>query len=356
MPCYVRAVLREAEQRKALMDEPVQTAYIGGGTPSLLPASRMEELIRGIRGILDLSDVKEFTVEANPGTVTPEWLDACALGGVNRISFGVQAYQDELLRTLGRIHRFPDAVRSVESARRAGIDNISLDLMFGLPGQTRAQWTETLEAALSLKPTHISAYGLIPEEGTPIFEQLQKGLLTLPEPEEEREMYDDAIRILDRAGMKQYEISNFALPGFESRHNIGYWDQVPYLGLGVAAASMYRPRRDGIFCIRENNPESMEEYIRMTETGDGAARAAETVAGKDARFETLMLALRMNKGLSRRRFRELHGTDLEDCYGDTAERLRAQGLLMTDEEGWRLTRRGMDIQNSVLLEFMEEKD
>ena len=235
---YIRLLLKEAESRHGEITEPVTTVYIGGGTPSRLKPSFFRTLTEGLRRICGLEDVIEFTSEANPGTVNREWLDAAAEAGVNRLSFGMQAYQASLLTLLGRIHRFHDVKESVSMAREAGFTNISLDLMFGIPTQTREQWAETLEAALSLQPRHISAYGLIPEEGTPLFRDLENGTLSLPDPEEERDMYDDAIRLLSENGFCQYEISNFAVPGYECMHNIGYWTQVPYIGLGLSAASM----------------------------------------------------------------------------------------------------------------------
>ena len=212
--------------------------FIGGGTPSLLPPDLLTHLTDTLFHILGADKPAEFTMEANPGTVTEEWISAAVNAGMNRLSLGMQALQPELLDTLGRIHTFADMEASIQTARRFGVGNINIDLIFGIPGQTLEQWVETLDAALSLHPMHISAYGLIPEEGTPLHEDLQSGALTLPDPDLERMMYDSALSILSLHGFSQYEISNFALGGMECRHNIGYWKQVPYVGLGVAAASM----------------------------------------------------------------------------------------------------------------------
>ena len=349
---YIDLVLREAEDYKVLISEPFDTVYIGGGTPSLLTSVQIQRLIRGLRRILDLSGIREFTVEANPGTVSAEWLDTCLDNGINRISFGVQACQDELLGMLGRIHRFPDAVRSFETARICGFRNISADIMFGLPGQNMDQWEETLDAVISLRPDHISAYGLIPEDGTLLFEELNAGKLVLPDPEEERNMYDVAIRMLRDAGFLQYEISNFARPGYECVHNIGYWNQVPYLGLGISAASMLR-KTEGCFSIRLKNPDSLIEYRRLVTKQQLPLRTAEMISEKEARFETVMLALRMNRGISGKRFMELHGVLPEDCYGAVMTRLEKENLLEHNGDCWKLTRRGMDIQNSILVEFMD---
>ncbi len=356
MEDYVSALLREASRREEYVTEPLRTVYIGGGTPSVLPPGQAERLLAGLQEILSFSQVDEFSVEANPGTVSPSWLETVRRFGVNRISFGMQAYQDRLLETLGRIHRYDEVVRSVRSARACGFSNISLDLIFGIPGQTSADWKETLDAALSLDPEHISAYGLIPEEGTPLYRDLESGVLSLPDPDLEREMYDTAIRTLSAAGYRQYEISNFALPGRECRHNIGYWDQVPYLGLGLSAASMVMsaPPSADCFCIRWTNPASFSEYNNLPDNPERFERLKEMISPEEARFETVMLSLRMTRGMSRRRFRDLHGNVPEFWYGDVLEKLRKQGLLDLAEDCWRLTRRGMDIQNSVLLEFMDD--
>ena len=356
MENYVSSLIIEAEQRKAFVKDQLKTVYIGGGTPSLIPPEQVNRLLSALRDILSFSQVDEFTSEANPGTVTPEWLQSAFSCGVNRISFGMQAYQEHLLKTLGRIHRYEDVARSVKMSRAYGISNINLDLIFGIPGQTMKDWLDTLKAAVSLVPEHISAYGLIPEEGTPLFRALESGKLSLPDPDLEREMYDTAISFLSDAGYKQYEISNFAFPGYECRHNIGYWNQIPYLGLGVSAASMIMSDSPSqtYFSTRWTNPETLNLYNSMLEHLERFEALKETVSADEARFETVMLSLRMTKGMNRTRFRELHGNDPEFWYGDILTGLENHNLLVRSEDSWRLTRRGMDIQNSVLLEFMEQ--
>ena len=194
IPEYIGLILQEAKSRKAETDGPVETVYIGGGTPSLIPPEDFSRLITGLRDVFGLDSVCEFTAEANPGTVTEKWLDTAAELGVNRLSFGMQAYQPELLQLLGRIHQFEDVSASVTLARKAGISNISLDLIFGIPTQETDDWDRTTDAALSLSPDHVSAYGLIPEPGTPLFADLENGVLSLPDPDEERRMYDLFIR------------------------------------------------------------------------------------------------------------------------------------------------------------------
>jgi len=298
MPAYVDAVLGEAMRRARETGSPViDTVYIGGGTPSILPPHLLERLIGGLKMMFPFAHDVEFSSEANPGTLTPVWLETAVSCGINRISMGVQAMQPELLRTLGRIHTWEQAAVSAELIRQAGITNFSADLMFGLPGQTREQWRDSLEAVLSLGVQHMSCYGLIPEEGTLMNERLEKGELRLPDEELERMMYDDAIELLASHGLAQYEISNFAVPGKECRHNIGYWQQVPYIGLGASAASMLRTD-DGFFSVRSTNPRTIRNYIRMVDEQAWDLRETEHISYADARFETIMLALRMNKGVS----------------------------------------------------------
>ena len=350
---YIGLLLEEARRRKEAVSGPFTTVYIGGGTPSLLAPSQLSRLIEGLREIFGLDSVTEFTAEANPGTVTAEWLDAAVSAGVNRISFGMQAYQDGLLRLLGRIHTFEEVRASVNLARKAGIGNISLDLIFGVPTQTLSAWRETLDAALSLGPSHLSAYGLIPEEGTPLMRDLETGLLSLPEPESEREMYGLAIEKTAAAGFHQYEISNFAQEGRECAHNIGYWTQVPYLGLGVSAASMtgIRYSIEGMTYFRSVNPDSINAYEAYLSAG--IPPETERISPAEARFETLMLGLRMNRGVREQDFLRMHGVPVGECYGEKLSELEKRGLLLHENKAWKMTARGFDIQNSVLVELMD---
>ena len=346
---YVDALLQEAA-----LEQPatVETVFIGGGTPSILPAPLMTKLLHGLRARFDIAPEAEFTSEANPGTLTPAWLAAAVDGGVNRLSLGMQAYQPRLLRMLGRIHNFAQVEQSVALARSAGIRNINLDLMFGLPGQTHADWLESLDAALSLSPTHLSCYGLIPEEGTPLTADLDAGRLVLPDEAEERVMYDDTLRILAAHGYEQYEISNFAKPGCACRHNLGYWRQIPYLGLGASASSMLPDATDKAAYLRRTNPAGLTDYLAMMQEGDFARRELLPICREEAMFETMMLGLRTTSGVSEEEFLAMHGQSLEQSYGATLEQLRLQELMAHANGRWYLTRRGMDVQNAVLVELM----
>lgn len=352
---YVDAVLSEAQTQAAQFPHAaMETAYLGGGTPSILPPKLLTRLLQGVAAYFPLAPDAEFTAEANPGTLTAQWLDAARQCGINRLSMGMQAAQPELLRTLGRIHDFPQVQQSVALARHAGFAHISLDLMFGLPGQTIVMWRETLEKALSLAPEHLSCYGLIPEEGTPLYRDLQTGRLTLPDEDDERRMYDLTLDLLAKAGFQQYEISNFARSGCECRHNIGYWQQAPYIGLGVSAAS-YLPAPDtqrGM--LRLTNPRTLPAYLRMVQSRDETMREREFVSATDSRFETLMLGLRMNCGVSEAAFQARHGVSLDVLYGEKLRKFETDGLLQHKADRWSLTRRGMDVQNAILVDLMDD--
>lgn len=346
---------QEALKRQSEADETIRTVYIGGGTPSLLPPSLFSKLIKNLRSVFDLDSVEEFTTEANPGTVTSEWLDSAVSLGVNRISLGMQAYQDRLLSLLGRIHGYDDVCSSVNMARTAGIRNISLDLIFGIPTQSIAEWEETVHASLALNPEHVSTYGLIPEDNTPLKNDLTKGNLVLPETETEREMYDLAIRMMTKAGFHQYEISSFALESHECQHNIGYWTQIPYLGLGISAASMscIQNGPDGISYIRSTNPDTPDAYEKLITEGSFPS-SPEYVHPPEARFETMMLGLRMNRGVNESAFLRLHRISLEQCYGGKLHTMEKLGLMIHENGAWKLTRNGFDIQNSILVELMDD--
>ena len=334
MSAYVDALLAEADAMSSTAKGmPIQTVFIGGGTPSTLPAELLHKLLSGLNERFNIPTGIEFTTEANPGTLTADWLKAAISCGVNRLSMGMQAYQTDLLKTLGRIHTYQDVVDSVNLARGMGLDNISVDLMFGLPGQT-----------------HMSCYGLIPEEGTPLMRALDNGRLTLPSEEDERRMYDDTLAILSQNGYQQYEISNFAKPGFECHHNIGYWTRVPYIGLGASAASFLQTSSGG---LRLTNPSSISDYIAMAKEQAWRRRERTSLLPEDARFESLMLGLRMTCGVSESSFESMHGITLDAYCGSILRDQECRGLLTHIDGRWALTRRGMDVQNAILVEIME---
>ena len=255
----------EAEQRIREVTEPFTSVYIGGGTPSLILPSLLDSFIHHLKVILPLESIQEFTIESNPGTLTEDFIRTCIALGINRFSLGMQSADNGILKNLGRIHSYADVINSVRLLNQLNVNNYNLDLMFGIPSQTMEIWTDTLNKAISLKPAHISAYGLIPEEGTPLFRALQSGATSLPSPDLERDMYDTALTMLEKAGYRQYEISNFARENRECIHNIGYWDQTPYMGLGVSAASMQiiGKTENGLNCVRKTNPETLDGYMLL---------------------------------------------------------------------------------------------
>lgn len=351
MAPYIDALLTEAEQYPE--GTSIETVFFGGGTPSLLPAPLLKKLLHGLRARFDWAADAEVTAEANPGTLTEEWLAAAVEGGINRLSMGMQAAQSRLLKTLGRIHQWDDVRQSVASARAVGINNLNLDLMFGLPDQSMDDWHESLDAALSLQPRHISAYGLILEEGTPLFRLHEQGKLHLPDEETERAMYDLAQTVLSEHGLEPYELSNFALPGFACRHNIGYWRQIPYIGLGSSAASMLpSDRRDAAY-LRTANPPSLADYLHMVQHAAWNRREVQPISRREAMFETMMLGLRMNQGVAESDFLATHRQSLDAVYGIKLRALERQGLLLHENGCWCLTRYGMDVQNAVLVELMD---
>ena len=355
MEDYVKKLLLEAEKSNQENNTPeIETVFIGGGTPSLLPDDLTDKLWEGLHRIFKIRRDAEITVEANPGTVREGWLDLCLSKGVNRFSIGMQAAEDHVLETLGRIHRLDAVENTVSLLQTKKVHNYNLDLMFGIPGQTKQDWQETLDTALALKPSHLSCYGLIPEEGTPLKMDLDQGRLILPEPEEEREMYYLTKDILSSNGYRQYEISNFSKPGMECRHNIGYWTMKPYIGLGLAAASMSEIEKtsDGICYRRKTNPSTFSEYAEYVSNGS-IQPEYEQISPAEARFETVMLGLRMTSGICDEAFKSLHGITLSDAYPQVLGDLMQRNLIYTENGFWKLTDVGMDLQNTVLVEFMQ---
>lgn len=393
MAAYVEALLGELAREGAPLRAawgPPRTVYLGGGTPTALPPALMERLLAGLQDFLAAgrgpraeaarqdvsavraaaaagqaaapgarggaassdrardaaaSDALEFTCECNPGTVDAAYLSLLRAGGVNRLSFGVQTFDDALLRRIGRIHTAAEACAAVRQARAAGFRNLSLDLMYGLPGQTRAGLEASVRQALALAPQHISIYGLQVEEGTAFARAQAAGRLALPSDEESEAMYDYMTTALPAAGYARYEISNFARPGFESRHNLGYWQDVPYLGVGAAAHSYL----DG---QRYENPRGIEEYLAALRESGRARREEEPLTRATSMEEFAFLALRTARGIDRARFAARFGCELASVYADAIARMRARGFLEEDAQGVRLTPLGMKYGNWVFEAFL----
>lgn len=343
---YVDALIAESLLRCGeLQGEPVRTLYLGGGTPSQLPVTLLERLVSGLKGVLDLSALEEFTIEANPDDVTPEWCAALPPLGVNRVSMGVQSFEDSVLRFIGRRHTARQAVDAVSNLRAAGINNISIDLIYGLPGQTIASWTDSVRQALALRPQHISAYGLTYEEGTRLWRQRERGEVVEVPEEQCLEMYRILVDELLAAGYEHYEISNFALPGCHSRHNSSYWDDTPYLGLGAAAHSY-----DGR--IRRYNPHDLQRYIDLVLAGKTACEQEELTRWE--RYdERVMLGLRTSRGVDAARLREDFGDEAWRHFAREAERHIAAGNLQVSADGrYVLTSEGIMLSDSVMRDLM----
>lgn len=349
MAVYVEALLGELAREGAPLRAawgPPRTVYLGGGTPTALPPALMERLLAGLREFLAAApDALEFTCECNPGTVDAAYLSLLRAGGVNRLSLGVQTFDDALLRRIGRIHTAAEVCAAVRQARAAGFRNLSLDLMYGLPGQTLAGLEMSVQQALALAPQHISIYGLQVEEGTPFARAQAAGQLALPTEEESEVMYDYMTAALPAAGYARYEISNFARPGFESRHNLGYWQDVPYLGVGAAAHSYL----DG---QRYENPRGIEEYLATLRESGRARREEEPLTRATSMEEFAFLALRTARGIDRARFAARFGCELASVYADAIARMRARGFLEEDAQGVRLTPLGMKYGNWVFEAFL----
>lgn len=279
---YVTALLVEAARIPE--DAIVRTVYIGGGTPSTLSPKQIARIL----GAIKRSDI-EVTMEANPGDLTLDYLRAIRAAGVNRLSIGIQSFDDNLLRRIGRRHTSAEAIKAVRHARQVGFDNLSIDLIYGLPGQTIEGWRADIEQAIALAPEHISCYCLSYEEGTVLTRQLEDGEITETDEETERTMYELLCHRLREAGYEHYEVSNFALPGRYSRHNSSYWEGIPYIGLGAAAHSF-----DGT--VRSWNPSDLDTYISGT-LARSLYRESETLTPEEKHEEAIMLGLRTNKGI-----------------------------------------------------------
>ena len=319
----------------------VRQVFFGGGTPSVMPPQMLMRLMRALRRALPVAPDAEITMEINPGTLTPALLEALPETGVNRVSMGMQSASPRLLHMMGRIHTFEDVAAGVASLKSRGITNLNLDIMIGFPTQTLQEAEESVQAALALGIPHLSCYSLIPEEGTVLQARLDSGEWRLPEEEEERAMYDLCRERAAQYGLKQYEISNFALPGRECRYNLSVWKCGEYLGIGCAAASH-------LGRIRWANPRDIDCYLR----GDAPDEAF--IDDAEARFETVMLGLRLTEGIREDDFIAAHGMTFREAFGDRFKISVKEGLLLFEGGVMRLTKRGMDLQNRVLLNFMPD--
>ena len=322
---YVEAVLKEITERKNEAGEPVRTIYIGGGTPSTLAATDIKRLLEAV----GTQDAEEITIEINPGDADETYLSALREAGINRLSIGIQSFHDALLTLIGRRHNAQQAIEAVQKAQQAGFDNVSIDLMYALPTQTPEQWNSDIETALSLNVQHISSYGLMYEEETVLYNELMNERIKAIDEEIENAMYDTLCERLRQAGFVHYEVSNFALPGMEAKHNSNYWNGTPYVGVGAGAHSYIGETRSW-------NPDDIDAYIK----GERLEVRGERLTETDIYNERIMLGLRTDKGVAR-----------EDIHADVRAHIEA-GLLREQDGRIIATQKGVHILNRIIEDLM----
>jgi len=340
---YIAALLRELSSYQEKHDFIYKTVFIGGGTPTVINYTLIGSIIEKLAPRIKAD--AEITMESNPGTVTEESLRYYRSLGINRLSIGLQAWQNELLESIGRIHSLKDFLYAYNSARKVGFDNINTDLMFALPNQTLSMWKETIVNVCSLGVEHISCYSLMLEEGTKLYKMHKEGKVQLPSEDLDREMYGMAVDILDFHGYSQYEISNFARHGMECRHNLIYWENEEYLGVGAGSHS----KLDG---KRFWNHKDIGQYNKLITQGGLPLEGQEEISGDADMWETVFLALRLNKGLDIPAFEKKYGISFKGKYGNALKKLVGQGLVFVEDNRLKLTDRGRDLSNSVFIEFM----
>ncbi len=351
-PDYVATVIKEMELRAKSLSEPSEagTLYLGGGTPSLLAPELVEKIMAAARRLYGLVADAEVTLEANPGTVTLESLTCYRAAGVNRLSIGVQSLDDRMLKLLGRVHTAEEAREAVRMAQKAGFNNLGIDLMHSLPGQTLAHWEQSLTDAMSLCPGHISAYGLTIENGTRFAAMTQAGELSLPRDDDSARMYEVTIEMLRDAGFEHYEIANFARPGYRSQHNQVYWHRGSYLGFGAAAHSFLR---DPGYGQRFQNPSDIGEYCRQVSLGNSPGEGGVVELSKyEAMGEALFLGFRLLDGVDLAGFRDEFGESLSEAFPGVVQRHLANGLLVEHHNRLCLTGKGVLLANQLFAEFV----
>ena len=369
---YVEALINEIKLNKNKMSEyVVDTVFIGGGTPSLLEENQISKIMSVLRDNCNMSENPEITIECNPGTITESKLLEYKKSGINRISFGLQSANDEELKSIGRIHNYAGFLESYNLARKCGFDNINVDLMSALPGQTLKSYEETLNKVVRLEPEHISAYSLIVEENTLMYDRVKKaqikGINILPDEESERKMYYLTNNILRSNGYRKYEISNYSKPGKECKHNIGYWQRKEYLGFGIGAASLYKENRyNNISDINKyievltnnikensiNNVGNSSEVENQVNILNSIVKNLQQFTERDRMEEFMFLGLRMMEGVSMEKFEQYFGKTYMEVYGKVQKRMEDKRFLINDNGYVKLTEFGIDLSNYVMSEFL----
>ncbi len=341
---YVATLCKELSARRYYIIGKVETIYLGGGTPSMLSHKHLQQIIECIYENYDIATETEITIEANPDDLSPEYLSGLKALLFNRISIGVQSFDDYLLQQLGRRHTATKAREAVANARAAGFENISIDLMFALPGSTAASWQHDLESAISLHPAHISAYNLTYEEDTPLYQSLQQGNLSALSEEENLQQFEQLIEQLTQAGYRHYEISNFARPGYESRHNSSYWHDIHYLGCGAAAHSY-----NGV--SRQWNISDINKYIETTNNNDTLFEI-EYLSKADRYNDAILTRLRTSDGLPLNYFYEKFGPEFIEHLNSTADKYIKNGTLQKQDGRISLTRKGIFISDAIIRDLI----
>jgi oxygen-independent coproporphyrinogen III oxidase len=343
---YISALLAEIDHYAVkLKGKKVPTVFFGGGTPTILPPAHLDKILGRVKNRFNLTPSCEISIEANPATVEYETLEQIRLSGFNRISIGVQSFDAEELKLLERVHNQEEIHTTVDRARQAGFDNLSLDLMFSLPGQSPEKWKSHLQQAVNKKPDHLSAYGLTIEPATSFFKLQERGLLQLPHEDIQLEMLETTIDILQSAGYEHYEISNYAKPGYECQHNLNYWDNGEYLGLGAGASSYLNGERF-------KNINLPSRYIREVQAGGTAVESTERLEPLHAMGETIMLGLRQLKGISIENFENRFQVSFNTVYGKVLAPLLEERLITLNQNRMALSRKGLFIADSVILKFL----
>ena len=342
---YIQSLLKEMDLYHLSQSEPLSTVFIGGGTPSALEPIQLEQLLFTMKEKIKLEPHYEFTVEANPGDLTNEKLRIMKEAGVNRLSLGVQSFNEELLKKIGRAHNVRDVYETIDMARAAGFENISIDLIYSLPGQTLTDLEDTIDRALQLNLPHFSAYSLIIEPKTVFYIMLNKGKLSLPGEDAEATMYEYVMQRLVEAGYHQYEISNFSKEGYESKHNLVYWNNEEYYGLGAGAHGYLGD-------VRYHNHGPLKKYMNAIEENRKPIIEQITVSRKEKMEEEMFLGLRKMEGVSPKLFKQRFSADIEDVFGDTIKRMVSEGLLEISEGRIKLTQSGKLMGNEVFQAFL----
>lgn len=346
---YIDMLIREMSfLKEEVSAHPLSTMYIGGGTPTSLSAKQLEKLMIGIHEQLPLASGVEFTVEANPGDLTADKIAVLKNYGVNRLSMGVQSFDDRLLKKIGRKHTASDVFDTMRLLEKSGLNNVSIDLIYALPGQSLESFQDSLDKALSLELPHYSLYSLILENQTVFYNLARQGRLHLPDEDEEGDMFDLAATFMEAHGRKQYEVSNFAIPGKESQHNLVYWNNEEYYGLGAGASGYL----DG---VRYRNFGPIQQYMQPLKEQKRPIRDEEILTEQARMEEELFLGLRKREGVSYALFFEKFNQSLDEVFGNVIEELVAEELLVKDTQHIALTRRGLALGNNVFQRFLLDK-